>query len=233
MRAFRGRIRAVGGAAQLRDARRQSDDPAPIAHAPRGFAHDVETAFHVHRHHAIEVFVRHIAERRQAHDARIADNDVDTAKGLLVRLEQTAHGCRVADVGLLADGSAARLLDLPDHARGQVAIAQVVDRDAVALRGQSTGNRSADATRRAGDQRHLAVGGPGLLRRKPGGACTGRAHQQGCRPGHGSRGQDIAPGQIGLCFGLACVCVVIKCRHRVLQKREIRVRCPRASHPKA
>src|SRR5918999_6086943 len=127
--ALRGGIRPVRRGAQLRDAGRQGYDPSALAPPPGRLAQHIEAALLVDVDHPGVVRVAHVAKRREAHDAGVADDDIDTAERALGRIEQPTDRARVADIGLQPDRAPAGGFDLAHHGSGEVAVLHAVDRD--------------------------------------------------------------------------------------------------------
>ena len=104
-------------------------------------------------HHLAPLVERDLLERAHLErgvEAGVVDEDVDRAAALDDLVDQPLHVGLVRDVGGDADAVRER--------RGRLLGAvQVGDDDARALRRQALGDRAADALRRAGDDRDLAV----------------------------------------------------------------------------
>ena len=103
--------------------------------------------------HRLELLVAHLVGDAVPGVAGVVDEDVDLPEGVDRLLDDLVAGARLGEVA----GDGDRLaLDLARGLLGDVAV-DVVDRHLRALGGEQLRGRAADAARRAGDDRGLAV----------------------------------------------------------------------------
>ncbi|MGF6410242.1 hypothetical protein OKW37_001912 [Paraburkholderia sp. MM5482-R2] len=104
---------------------------------------------------------RELARRRD--DARVVDERIDAAEGLLQRIEHDGHVGFVRDIAGDRHRAAARVFDLCDRLLRGGEVTHVVHADAPAARAKQTRGGTANAAAAAGDQnsfrhRNLVVG---------------------------------------------------------------------------
>jgi hypothetical protein len=119
----------------------------------RSRAQDAERDDRVDVEHRLELLVAHLVDRAVPRVARVVDHDVELAELVDRLLDQLVADAFLGQVAAEDRGLA---LDLAGGLLGDVAV-QVVDQDARAVLGQQLGRRPADAARRSGDDRRLAV----------------------------------------------------------------------------
>ena len=145
---------------------RLSPSPSkPVPGAVGRFTQHIEAALDVGGHHPVEGIVGHLCERRDVHSAGVVDDDIEAAEGLLMRIEQGAHRCRIGNVRLAIDGAPPAGFDLAHDLGGELAVGEIVDGDGEPVPRQALGRRGADSSRRTGDQGCPPGAGAGLGRR--------------------------------------------------------------------
>ena len=139
--------------------------PGSRAPVRGGVPGGVERALHVRGDDRIPLLLRHVEEHAIAQDAGHVHDDVETAVRVDGLRDHRAHRSVVGDVGVVGAAGAAGGLDLVDDLTGGARVgivaverdADVVHHDRRPLAGQADGDRGADATAGAGDDRHSSV----------------------------------------------------------------------------
>ena len=111
-------------------------------------------AVEVRAQHRRPLVVRHLEEQPLAGDAGVVDEDVEAARALDDRVDQTGRLRTVAHVGLVHEGMPAVRLDRAERVLGALVLLAVVDADGRARARQPLRDRAADAARGTRDQRN-------------------------------------------------------------------------------
>src|SRR5205807_1879053 len=160
-----GRVVGLAGIAERARGRGDVDDLAKhlaallalllcgLAQVGGGRTDDAEGHHGVDVEHRLEVLVGHLVDRRVERIAGVVDDDVDLAEGV-DRLGHELVGR--ARLGQVAGEHRRLTADLGARLLGDVSV-EVVDEDLRAVLHEQLRRRPADAARRAGDDRRLAV----------------------------------------------------------------------------
>ncbi|MNZ77545.1 hypothetical protein D3C78_960910 [compost metagenome] len=134
------------------------DDTPPVAltHARQRQPRAMEHRRQVQGDDLVPAFQRKLLDRRHMLDARIIDQDVDAAEGLLGEREQCFYLGHLAKVGRMVRSLHPMLRNL---GQSRCRVAETVEQDVGASAGQHLGDAQADAAGGTGDECSLAFEG--------------------------------------------------------------------------